>query len=811
MSISFSSRSLVVLLAGILLAPAVRTASAQTLTWGAGGAGGTGQWDAGTTVDWYNGSSNVTWTNGDSAVFAGTAGNVSISGQVTASQATFNTAGYLVQNGFLYGTNGGLTVQTNADATIYSSIFGAGASTTGFTKSGTGLLLLNGGSGPVFFNTATVADGELRYAGATLNTTTPFVLGNTPAAALTFASTIGAVGSLAGGGTAGGVVRPSVTTGSSTLSIYGTSGDAAYAGTLAGNGNATLSLLKGGSSTQTLTNASPSLTGTTTVNAGTLALSGPNGALTGTSAVVLNGGTLRLDNSTDVNAARLASSVPVTLNGGTLSLVGNAAAQNVSQTINTLNIARGASTVSVTSAGTGTTQLSVSTSVPRASGATASFSGGGLVTLSGVSNANGILGGYATVGADWASLNASNGVVAYTGYASDTTTAASTDNLRITSAGAATTSLASVQSRNSLNLVNTGSAAATVDLGANGSLALTSGGLLTSGSSGFVIQNGKLASGNGDLVITNQAALTISSPINSAVTKSGAGTLVLAGANTYTGTTTVNQGTVQVSADANLGGGTTVALNAGTLQATAGFTSTKSLQGVNGTMDTGGNTVAFTGGTNTGSFTKIGTGTLALTGTVGSITVNAGTLQLTNLVGSSTSMITLNNARLEAGINGLQNVTSLGGANAVISPGPHGQAQTLPIGILNVLGQTVVDDDIGSAGHDLISVSSNLTLSGLAPALLFRFNDLGGTQTGVAYPVLQLPSSQFGQFSTSNFGLDSVSMAAGYRGTFTIVNNTEVDVTFSAVPEPSVNAACLCGVLGVWGARTWRRRRTARA
>src|SRR5580693_5611921 len=47
------------------------------LIWGSGGNGGSGTWNSSLT-DWWNGSSNVTWTNGDSATFAGTGGTVDI-------------------------------------------------------------------------------------------------------------------------------------------------------------------------------------------------------------------------------------------------------------------------------------------------------------------------------------------------------------------------------------------------------------------------------------------------------------------------------------------------------------------------------------------------------------------------------------------------------------------------------------------------------------------------------------------------------------------------------------------------------------
>ena len=125
------------------------------------------------------------------------------------------------------------------------------------------------------------------------------------------------------------------------------------------------------------------------------------------------------------------------------------------------------------------------------------------------------------------------------------------------------------------------------------------------------------------------------------VTKTGVGTWVLAGASTYTGTTTLNAGELMVSATNNLGGpAANLVLNGGTLGITN--TALTSLSGL-------GHTVSFTPGaavnfdiasaanaftvdqTFTGAtLTKSGAGTLVLGGTngwTGLTTINSGTLQ----------------------------------------------------------------------------------------------------------------------------------------------------------------------------------------
>lgn len=75
-----------VLLSALVLVSG-RRASGQSsppqLAWGVSGAGGSGTWDT-TTTNWFDGTNYVPWTNGDAAVFGGTAGTVSINGAVTA-------------------------------------------------------------------------------------------------------------------------------------------------------------------------------------------------------------------------------------------------------------------------------------------------------------------------------------------------------------------------------------------------------------------------------------------------------------------------------------------------------------------------------------------------------------------------------------------------------------------------------------------------------------------------------------------------------------------------------------------------------
>ena len=109
-----------------------------------GAQGGNGSWNS--AALWWNGFSNAAWpatglTN--EAVFGGSAGSVSLDpAGVTANRLTFNTTGYLLQNGplTLNGTAPGVSAASGVAAEIASSLGGS----AGLTKSGPGSLVLSG-------------------------------------------------------------------------------------------------------------------------------------------------------------------------------------------------------------------------------------------------------------------------------------------------------------------------------------------------------------------------------------------------------------------------------------------------------------------------------------------------------------------------------------------------------------------------------------------------------------------------------------------------------------------------------------------
>jgi fibronectin-binding autotransporter adhesin len=131
---------------------------------------------------------------------------------------------------------------------------------------------------------------------------------------------------------------------------------------------------------------------------------------------------------------------------------------------------------------------------------------------------------------------------------------------------------------------------------------------------------------------------------SSALVKEDSGTLILSGANTYSGGTILNTGTLSISSDSSLGnaaGGIT--FDSATLQTTADLTLTRAvtLNAAGGVIQaTGGTTLTVeTGLTGAGGLTKTGTGTLLLAGNstyMGTTSLNSGTIVVNGMLSSTT-------------------------------------------------------------------------------------------------------------------------------------------------------------------------------
>ncbi len=190
----------------------VRVMQVPVAYWDADGSvstatGGSGVWESATANRSWRGEQGSTaggglptyWVNSpyDDAVFAGTAGTVTINGTVTANDLSFQTSGYQVTEGTLAlgGVAPAVSVTTGA-AEIQSTVTG----TTGLNKTGAGALMLSGGTS--YSGGTTVSAGTL--------------LANSPSGSATgtgivtvaAGATLGGSGGLSGSVTVNGRISP---------------------------------------------------------------------------------------------------------------------------------------------------------------------------------------------------------------------------------------------------------------------------------------------------------------------------------------------------------------------------------------------------------------------------------------------------------------------------------------------------------------------------------------------------------------------------------------------------------------------------
>ena len=274
---------------------------------------------------------------------------------------------------------------------------------------------------------------------------------------------------------------------------------------------------------------------------------------------------------------------------------------------------------------------------------------------------------------------------------------------------------------------------------------------------------------NSHLTFNRSNSFTFSHAISGTgdVNKSGAGELTLSSVQTYSGGTSVQQGTLSLGAsDRLLSTGSLFLFSNGTFDLKGYAQTVGDLSGP-GTVAIGSgdftagtaNNRTFAGhftGSSTGSFTKAGTGTLTLTGSssgfAGDTTVAAGTL-LANADLSNSDVTVLSGATF-GGSGTVGDVAVQSGGTLVGLEG-----QTLTSGNLTLGSGSIVSVALTAPGNStgLFTVNGNLVLDGTLNATdaggfgqgLYRLFDYSGSLTDNGLDIGTLPLHATGTVQTS--------------------------------------------------------------
>ena len=618
-------------------------------------------------------------------------------GQLTINGGTLrNTSVVTIDDanrGVTIGAAGG-TFDTAANLTIGSAGTTANvlAITGPLTKTGAGTLTLTGngansGNGAITVNAGTLtinkganvsAIGDTAAVTVASGATLSFNAANSNYAAET-------VGSIAGAGTIDNLATTALT-----LNAGGDNSSTTFSGIIQDTGTGALALTKSGTGTLTLSGAN-SYDGATSITAGALNIQN-NTALGSTvgSTTVSSGAALELQGGIAVGEAISFTNTGVGGNGAIRNISGNNTLSGA------LTIAN--NTTNLIQSDAGTLLLSGTINSSSTASRNLTLSGAGNITISAAMNLNGSAGTTGTLtknGTGYATITNAN---TFSGL-----TTVSAGTLEIQNATALGSSAAagntSVTSGATLAISNNITTAEPLSLNGQG---VGSNGALR-GLSGTNTVTGNITLATASYIgVDASSTLTASGIISGAtdLTKVGNGTLVLTAANTYTGTTAINAGTLEIRNTAGLGGGTgvTTISNGATLAlGGAGYTTTENI------------TVAGAGVSNLGAI-RNASGNNTLSGNLtmsadSSIGVASGTiLTATGTLASSGGDYDL--LKTDAGNLILSGTNSYTGTTTVRN-GTLTVTTNSPVslnGALGISGSTVQLGDAGTAASDNLAL-----------------------------------------------------------------------------------------------------------
>ncbi len=600
--------------------------------------------------------------------------------------------------------------------------------------------------------------------------------------------------------------------------------------------------------TLNINNAAAIGTGTFTISAGTTIDNTSGGVITlsNNNAQSWNGdftftGTNALNMGT--GAVALGASRNVTVSGSTLTVGGVISGA----TFNLTKSGTGALTLSGANTYTGGATLSagtlninnataVGTGTFTINGGTIDNTSGGSITLSN-NNAQTWSASYTFTGTN--ALNLGTGAVSLTGNPTITATASTltvggiiSGAHSLTKAGAGTLTLSGANtystgttlSAGQLNINNATAIGTGTFTISGGTIDNTSGGAITlstnntqawngdfafAGSNPLNLGTGAVTLGASRTVTTTASTLTVGGVIGDSgsaysIAKAGAGALLLSGANTYSGGTTLSAGTLDINNASAIGTGT-FTISGGTIDNTSGspitlstnnvqawngnfvFTGTNSLNmgtgavtlGTNRTVTVNGSTFSVggvIGDSGSGfSLTKAGAGALTLSGSntfSGGVTLNAGTLNINNAAALGTGTFTINGGTID---------NTSGGAVTLSNNNTQTWGGDFTFAGTNNLNMGTGAITLG--GNRLVTTSAGRLTEGGAISGGFSL-----TKAGSGALILSGNNTYTGGMTLSAGELDINSATALGTGTFTINGGSIDNTSGGAITDSNNNA-----------------------
>ncbi|MEO5715948.1 MAG: autotransporter-associated beta strand repeat-containing protein [Luteolibacter sp.] len=592
-----------------------------------------------------------------------------------------------------------------------------------------------------------------------------------------------------------------------------------------GGGGAGSSIAINGAGTTTLTGANTFTSGTT-LSTGSI-LNVNSATAIGTGALVLSGGAT-IDNTSGA-AISLTNSNALTLSGGSLTFTGVASGTTHDLTFGALTISGANRTITVTGAGTTLTTGAVN----DASGARQlTKAGAGSLVLSAAAGTwtggTSLIAGSIGIGNNTA---LGTGVLELGGTSAITPTIFAsggartiTNNVTLLAVG---TGNATISGSNALILNGT-----LTNSGSNRTLTINNSALTTVGGSVYLSEmtgTGRTLSinGSGNTTISGAIANFNGTGTAGGLTYSGTGTLTLSNANTYTGTTTISSGILNLNnalaaqnSIVSIGVANGLAFNTGITAFTIGGLSGASNEAL---TNGGAAAVALTVGNNdntgmtysgilsgAGSLIKTGTGTQTLSGAntyTGGTTVSVGTLQLTQTTSAAaTGTFSLGGGTLainQAGSNfgytptinltadstisnigaGAINTTGTINGNSHVLNANSGATRLYLNGTHNSITQInitagAVGLDLASAGHEstpvVVSSGASLFVANAANTLASNITLNGGTGFGGTGALALEGGTNQTPVLSGTLTLNSGNSSIGNAGTASATNNISI-------------------------------------